>query len=493
MDNFNLYKDIQERTKGEIYIGVVGPVRTGKSTFIKKFMEEMVLPNIKDIHSKERANDELPQSGTGRQIMTTEPKFVPAEATEICIDENIKMKVRMIDCVGYVVNNALGTVDEDESPRLISTPWSKEKMSFNDAAEFGTRKVITDHSTVGIVVTTDGSITGIERKDYIEAESRVVKELKELGKPFVMLLNTVTPFSDKVQELKENLEEMYGVRVLPLNIAQMRGEDIHNILEKVLYEFPIRKISFNLPKWIETLDNNHWLKAGILESIKNISCNILKLVEVKDNIQVLNENEFIKKAYLENIDLGTGSSTIDINVNHDLFYKVLSETSEMDINSEYELFSKIKVLASTKREYDKVKNALDEVDVKGYGVVTPLLSEMELSEPELVKHGSKYGVKVKAKAPSIHLIRADIETEISPIVGSEQQSLDLVEYIKSEMTKGDGTIWELNMFGKSMQELVREGLQTKLLRMPEDTQVKMQEGLQKMVNENSNGMICIMI
>ncbi|MFV0519100.1 MAG: stage IV sporulation protein A [Lachnospirales bacterium] len=412
MDNFNLYKDIQERTKGEIYIGVVGPVRTGKSTFIKKFMEELVLPNINDVHSKERAQDELPQSGTGKQIMTTEPKFVPAEASEIIVNEDIKMKVRLIDCVGYIVKNAIGNLDEENNPRLISTPWSKNKMTFNEAAELGTKKVITDHSTVGVVVTTDGTIAGIERKDYIEAESRVINELKALGKPFVIILNTTTPFGEATKILKNELEEQHNVTVIPMNVAQMRSEDIHNVLERLLYEFPVRKIYFNLPKWIETLDNSHWLKAGILDSVKNISAKVLKLVEVKENINVINENEFVKKAYVDSIDLGNGTTFIDINVNNDLFYKVLSETSEMDINSEYELFSKIKILASTKRDYDKVRNALEEVNVKGYGVVTPLLSEMELSEPELVKHGSKYGVKVKAKAPSIHLIRADIETDI---------------------------------------------------------------------------------
>lgn len=493
METFDLYKDIKERTNGEIYIGVVGPVRTGKSTFIKRFMEEMVLPNITDVHSKERAIDELPQSGTGKQIMTTEPKFVPAEAINIDINETANMKVRLIDCVGYVVDSALGMLDEEANPRLISTPWSNKKLTFDEASEIGTRKVITEHSTVGVVVTTDGSITDINREDYIPAENKVIKELKELGKPFVIVLNTTTPYSEKVVELKNELEEMHNVTVIPMNVAQMRSEEIHKVIEKVLLEFPVRKIFFNFPKWIEVLDNNHWLKLGILESIKLISENLIKLVEVRNKIQLLDENEFIRKSYIEDINLGDGTTVIDINVNNDLFYKVLSETSEMDITSEYELFNKIKVLASTKRKYDKVRNALNEVDVKGYGVVNPLLEEMELTEPEIVKHGTKYGVKIKAKAPSIHLIRADIETEISPIVGSEQQSIDLVEYIKSEMEKEDGTIWELNMFGKSMQELVREGLQTKLLRMPEDTQVKMQEGLQKMVNENSNGMICIML
>ncbi len=493
MNNFDIYKDITERTKGDIYIGVVGPVRTGKSTFIKKFMEEMVLPNINDVHSKERAKDELPQSGSGKQIMTTEPKFVPAEAINVNVNEDVNMKVRLIDCVGYVVNSALGTVDEENEPRLISTPWSSKKLTFDEAAEIGTRKVITDHSTVGIVVTTDGSITDINREDYIEAENKVIGELKTLGKPFVIVLNTTSPFGEKAQHIKNELEQQHNVTVIPMNIAQMRGEDIHKIIQKVLLEFPVRRIYFNLPKWIEILDNNHWLKVGILDTVKLLSDNVSKLVEVRDKLAVIDENEFVRKSYIENVNLGNGTSEVDINVNNDLFYKILSETSEMDITSEYDLFNKIKVLASTKRKYDKVRSALEEVEVKGYGVVTPLLEEMELSEPELVKHGSKFGVKVKAKAPSIHLIRADIETEISPIVGSEQQSVDLVEYIKSEMEKEDDTIWELNMFGKSMQELVREGLQTKLLRMPEDTQVKMQEGLQKMVNENSNGMICIML
>ncbi|MFV0441545.1 MAG: stage IV sporulation protein A, partial [Lachnospirales bacterium] len=473
--------------------GVVGPVRTGKSTFIKKFMEEMVIPNIHEVHSKERARDELPQSGSGKQIMTTEPKFVPSNAVSIGINENINMNVRLIDCVGYVVDSAIGMLEDEGTPRLINTPWSDKKIPFTEAAEIGTKKVIMEHSTVGVVVTTDGSACGIHRDDYVEAERRVVTELTNMGKPFVVILNSTAPFSEETVTLQKELEKEYGVSVVPMNIEQTRSLDIHNILEKILYEFPVKKITFNFPRWIETLSNDHWLKARILEDIREMVLDVNKLVEIQGKVENVKDNEVIKKAYVETTSLGEGLVKVYIDVNGDLFYKVLSEMSGMDISSEYELFGKIKVLAGTKKDFDKVSNALDQVNAKGYGVVSPLLSEMQLSTPEIVKHGNKYGVKIKASAPSLHFIRADIETEISPIVGTEQQSLDLIDYIKTEMEKDDGKIWDLNMFGKSMQELVREGLQTKLHRMPEDTQMKMQEGLQKMVNENSNGMICIML
>ncbi len=492
MESFDLYKDIAERTQGDIYIGVVGPVRTGKSTFIKRFMDQVVIPNIENGYSKERTRDELPQSAAGKIIMTTEPKFVPNEAVEIKLDDALRMKVRMIDCVGYLVPGAQGYLDGD-SPRMVSTPWSENKMPFVEAAETGTKKVITDHSTIGIVVTTDGSITDIPRADYIEAEARVVSELKALNKPFVMLLNTTKPYAPETETLRNELMEQYAVPVVATNCAQLKLEDINGIMEKVLYEFPVMEIKIFLPKWIETLSMDHWLKQSMVECIKDMMSDVSKLREIKNNVLDIENNEHVKKAYIDKISLGEGCANIEVTVDDGLFYKILSETTGMDIEGEYQLISTIKVLASAKKEYDKVKYALEEVRQKGYGIVTPVLDEMSLDEPMIVKHGTKYGVKIKAHAPSIHLIRADIETEISPIVGTEKQSEELITYLSEEMADDPNKIWELNMFGKSMHDLVKDGLQNKLYRMPEDAQMKLQETLQKIINEGSGGLICIIL
>ncbi len=490
MENFDLYHDIAERTKGDIYIGVVGPVRTGKSTFIKRFMDLLVLPNI-DGYVRERTKDELPQSAAGKTIMTTEPKFIPAEAVSINLDE-ISFKVRMIDCVGYLVKGVSGHMDGDE-PRMLSTPWSDERIPFTEAAEMGTKKVITDHSTIGIVVTTDGSITDIARENYLEAEERVIAELKALNKPFIVLLNTTKPYSPDTDQLRSELADKYKVQVLPVNCSQLKADDINHILERVLYEFPIKEIKINFPKWIETLSLNHWLKSNIIKTVRAVLNNVNKLREIKDSVMAMEENEFVKKAYIDKILLGLGCASIEVSIDDELFYKVLSETTGMEIAGEYQLISTIKVLAEAKREYDKVRYALEDVKRKGYGIVTPALEEMKLDEPLLVKHGSKYGVKVRATAPSIHLIRADIETEISPIVGTEKQSDELISYLSGEMQKEPGKIWELNMFGKSMADLVKDGLQSKLFRMPEDAQMKLQETLQRIINEGSGGLICIIL
>jgi len=410
MNYQNLYKDIAERTKGDIYIGVVGPVRTGKSTFIKQFMDLLVIPNIENAYSKERAKDELPQSATGRTIMTTEPKFVPNEAIEIRLDDVATFKVRMIDCVGYLVPGANGHMDED-MPRMISTPWSDEKMPFSTAAEMGTKKVITDHSTIGIVVTTDGSIAEIPREDYIDAEERVIRELRAINKPFVILLNTQTPFSPETEQLRTELAERHGAPVVAVNCAQLKIDDIHAVIESVLYEFPVQEIRVNYPKWIETLPLSHWLKQSFINAVKEMVKGVGKLREMRDHIAMLDENEYVKKAFLHKIALGEGTANIELGVDESLFYRILSETTGMDIAGEYQLISTIKVLAEAKREFDKIKFALEEVHRKGYGIVTPATDEMKLEPPTLVKHGSKYGVKLRASAPSIHLIRADIETE----------------------------------------------------------------------------------
>ncbi len=488
----NIYKDISERTQGDIYIGVVGPVRTGKSTFIKRFMDLLVIPNIENEYARERTKDELPQSAAGKTIMTTEPKFVPNEAVKINLDDNLDFKVRMIDCVGYLINGANGHLDGDK-PRMINTPWNEEKIPFKEAAEIGTKKVINEHSTIGIVVTTDGSITDIPREDYVDAEEKVISELKAINKPFIVLLNTIRPYDEDADKLKNELSAKYSVPCIPVNCAQLKDEDINNIMEKVLYEFPVREIKINYPKWIETLHIEHWLKSNIIDIVKRSFADINKLREIKNTPSSLENSEYVKKAYVDKILLGKGIANIELNVDEKLFYKVLSETTDMEIENEYQLISTIKVLAKCKKEYDKVQFALDEVTRKGYGIVTPVLEEMKLEEPVLVKHGSKYGVRMKATAPSIHLIRADIETEISPIVGSEQQSEDLIHYLKTEMERDDNNVWELNMFGKSMHELVKDGLQSKLYRMPEEAQMKLQDTLQKIINEGSGGLICIIL
>ena len=411
MDYQHLYRDIAERTKGDIYIGVVGPVRTGKSTFIKRFMDLLVIPNIENGYSKERATDELPQSAAGRTIMTTEPKFVPNEAVEIKLDDAASFKVRMIDCVGYLVPGATGHLDGD-TPRMVSTPWSEDRMPFAEAAEMGTRKVILDHSTIGIVLTTDGSISDIPRDDYIDAEERVIRELKGINKPFVILLNTQSPFSPETEKLRDELSEKYSAPVMALNCAQLKLEDINAVIERVLYEFPVQEIHVNYPKWIETLSLEHWLKQSFIGAVKQMVTGIGRLREMRGHISSLEENEHVKKARLEKIALGEGTVHIELAVDETLFYRILSETTGMDIAGEYQLISTIKVLAEAKKEFDKIKFALEEVRRKGYGIVTPATDEMKLEPPVLVKHGSKYGVKIRASAPSIHLIRADIETEV---------------------------------------------------------------------------------
>ncbi len=492
MENLEIYEDIRARTDGDIYVGVVGPVRTGKSTFIKNFMDLLVIPNIQNTYKKERARDELPQSAAGRTIMTTEPKFVPNEAIEITIGDNLKLKTRLVDCVGYLVNNALGYMEEDV-PRMVKTPWADEEMPFEEAAEIGTRKVIAEHSTIGILVTTDGSITEIPREDYIEAETRVVNELKALNKPFVMVLNTSNPYSNETQMLAKDLEERYGVSVIPTDCTNLNIEDINNIFGRILYEFPIERININLPGWIDGLDYEHSLKQELYKEIKEAFRDIKTVKRINDGIERIKQTEIIVKTTIDNIDLGTGSVTVEISLNNTLFYKILTEMTGIEMNNEADLFTTINNLSRIKKEYDKVDMALQEVKQKGYGIVTPTMEELILEEPEIVKQGSRFGVKLKAKAPSIHMIRADIETEVSPIVGSEKQSEELVNYLLSEFENDPIKIWESNIFGKNLHELVNEGLQNKLYRMPEDAQGKLQETLERIVNEGSGGLICIIL
>ena len=492
MENMGVYEDIKARTDGDIYVGVVGPVRTGKSTFIKNFMDLLVIPNIENSYKRERARDELPQSAAGRTIMTTEPKFVPNEAIEITIGDNLELKTRLVDCVGYLVNNALGYMEEDV-PRMVKTPWSDEEIPFEEAAEIGTRKVIQEHSTIGILVTTDGSITEIPREDYVEAESRVVNELKELNKPFVIVLNTNNPSSDETRSLANELEEKYGVSVIPTDCTNLNNEDINNIFGKILYEFPIERININFPSWIDGLDNDNELRQELFKEIKDAFKDVSTIKTINESVARISKIDIIVKTTIDKVDLGTGTVTIEISLNNMLFYKVLTEMTGIQMNNEADLFATIDNLSKVKKEYDKVSMALQEVKQKGYGIVMPSMEELILDEPEIVKQGSRFGVKLKARAPSIHMIRADIETEVSPIVGSEKQSEELVNYLLSEFENDPTKIWESNIFGKNLHELVNEGLQNKLYRMPEDAQGKLQETLERIVNEGSGGLICIIL
>ncbi|RCX20075.1 stage IV sporulation protein A [Anaerobacterium chartisolvens] len=492
MEKYNIYQQIAERTQGDIYIGIVGPVRTGKSTFIKRFMDLLVIPNIENAYQKERAKDELPQSATGRTIMTTEPKFVPNEAVEITVDENVRLKVRLVDCVGYLVKGALGYM-EDESPRMVSTPWYDHQIPFEEAAELGTKKVITEHSTIGLVVVTDGSITDLDREEYIEAEKRVINELKSINKPFVIILNSTRPSDAETIKLRDELEDKYSVPVINVNCAQLRVEDINSIMENILYEFPIDQMGINIPRWIETLEDEHWLKADIINAIKDTFKGVAKIREAKDAIGMFGEYDFIKRAYIDRINLAEGNILVDLSTSDGLFYRVLSETTGLEIEGEHRLVGMMKDLSRIKREYEKIEYALHEVKIKGYGMVMPQMEELSLEEPEIVKQGARFGIKLRASAPSIHMIRADIETEIAPIVGTEKQSEELVSYLLKEFESDPGKIWESNIFGKSLHELVNEGLQNKLFRMPEDAQLKLQETLQKIINEGSGGLICIIL
>jgi len=492
MDKFDLYRDIAERTDGDIYIGVVGPVRTGKSTLIRRFMEILVLPNMNNDHKKERARDEMPQSGAGRTIMTTQPKFVPNEAVEIRIRENANLRVRMVDCVGYLVKGATGYM-EGEGPRMVSTPWFEHDIPFEDAAEIGTRKVITDHSTIGLVVTTDGTITDIPRSNYVEAEERVIKELKELNKPFIVILNSRNPENEETRKLKGALEEKYNVPVLALDVLNLTEEDIHDILSNVLFEFPLTEMKLEVPRWVQSLDEDHWLVEHILSSVKASLGNIHRIRDVEAFSTGFGESEFMEAPRVESISMGSGKVTIKMDAKPGLFYKVLGEECGFEIEGDYQLIGLMKELAIAKKEYDRIAQALHDVRETGYGMVPPTLEELKLEEPEMVRQGNRFGVRLRASAPSLHFIRADIQTEVSPIVGTEKQSEELVNYLLDEFENDTSKIWETNIFGKSLHDLVKEGLSNKLMRMPEDAQYKIQETLQRIINEGSGGLICIIL
>ncbi len=492
MAETNIYQDIAQRTNGDIYIGVVGPVRTGKSTFIKKFMDSIVIPNIKNENSKERAVDELPQSAGGRTIMTTEPKFIPENAVEITLDGNAQLKVRAIDCVGYIVPSAIGYI-EDEQPRMVKTPWFEEEIPFNMAAEIGTKKVITDHSTIGLVVTTDGSISDIPREEYAEAEERVINELKAINKPFIVLLNSIYPQSDETTALARSIGNKYDVPVVAVNCIELDEGQIKNILAQILFEFPIKEIKVDMPKWITNLEKNHWLKNSVYSAIAEPSKNIRKIREIQSVTNSAKECENIENVVITNINLGNGTAKINIRLNGNLFYQVLGEKTGLRINDEGDMLNCVMELAKMKSEFDKIRKAYDDVNEKGYGIVMPTMEELSLEEPEIIKQGGKYGIRLKASAPSIHMMKTTINTEVTPIVGSEQQSEELVSYLLKEFEENPIQIWETNIFGKSLHELVNEGLHNKLNRMPEDARKKMKETIERIINEGCNGLICIIL
>lgn len=492
MTDTNIYKDIAVRAKGDIYMGVVGPVRTGKSTFIKKFMETLVIPNIQDEYGKERTTDSLPQSAGGKTVMTTEPKFIPDEAVAIQLDGNIDLRVKMVDCVGYVVPGALGLI-EDGVPRMVMTPWSESEMPFEKAAEMGTKKVICEHSTIGFLVTTDGSIGELERESYVDAESRVVAELKEQNKPFVIVLNSAHPESESTVSLALSMEEAYGVPVALVNCLNLDSADTENILSLVLSQFPINEIEFDIPSWIRALDKEHELVHKLYSSLCECSKNIFKISDIKDGFSSLCGAIPEIAAEVCSVDLACGNAKVKVSASDKLFYSVLGEETGFVIDGKAELIEIMSDLSRAKREYDKIADAIAQVNETGYGIVSPSMDDLTLEEPEIVRQAGGYGVKLRASAPSIHMIRANIETEVSPMVGSEKQSEDMVKFLLKEFEEDPKKIWESNMFGKSLHELVNEGLNSKLAHMPYESRMKLSETLQRIINEGSGGLICIIL
>ena len=493
MDTYNhIYRDIATRTQGDIYIGVVGPVRTGKSTFIKKFMDMLVLPRMDNDYKRVRAMDELPQSAGGRTIMTTEPKFIPNEAVEISVGDSAAFKMRMIDCVGYIVDGAKGYI-EDEMPRMVMSPWADMPIPFAEAAEIGTRKVIAEHSTVGVVVTCDGSICDIDRGDYIEAEERVITELMELNKPFVVVVNSVHPNDPQTLACCEEIQNKFHVTVIPMNCMEMSEQDINGVMQQILYEFPIKEVGIEMPRWILSLPEENPVRSAIRDAFFENTMDATKISDVMTLPEKLAECDYVEQATLNGIDAGEGVISLSVSIPETLFYQTVKDQTGFDIADRQELLALMCDLSVMKQEYDKISSALMEVKQKGYGIVTPSLDELTLEEPEIVKQGSRFGVRLKASAPSIHMIRADIETEVSPIVGTERQSEELVHYLLNEFESDTKKIWDSNIFGKSLHELVNEGLHNKLYRMPDDAQMKLQETLQKIINEGSGGMICIIL
>ena len=492
MDQNTLYRDIAGRCGGDIYLGVVGPVRTGKSTFIKRFMELLVLPNLAQDSARDRTVDALPQSGAGRTIMTTQPRFVPDEAVEVQLREGAMARVRLVDCVGYLIPGVLG-LSEDGDARMVRTPWFDHDIPFEEAAELGTRRVIREHSTIGMVVTTDGSVVDMPRSAYEAAETRVIGELKALGKPFIIILNVKAPNSPDTRRLVDSLTRQHGVPVHAVNVQEMRMEDLNGLLESLLFEFPIREVRIQTPAWLTALADDHWLGRSVLDTVREAAGRMRRVRDHSLLMAALNENEYAEDVLPAGIDLNTGALEYRLSLKDGLFYRVLGEACGENIEGEAHLFTLMKQLVSAKRSYDRVAGALEQAQNSGYGVVTPALDELALQPPELSKQGSQYGVRLRAAAPSLHLIRADIRTEVNPFAGSQSQSEELARSLKEKMEVGGDAIWETEIFGKTLSDLVREGISGKLNRLPEDARQKLRQALEKVINEGSGGMICIML
>lgn len=488
----SIYDSIAQRTQGDIYIGIVGPVRTGKSTFIKSFMDKAVLPNIDNQAQKERAKDELPQSASGKTIMTTEPKFVPEKAVEISVDDSASFRVRLIDCVGYVVPGSLGYIENGKA-RMVKTPWFDKEIPFNLAAEVGTQKVIKEHSTVGLVITTDASISELRREDYTDAEERVINELKELNKPFVVLLNSNKPESKECKELARSLSEKYSVNVMPINCLELDSEGINAIMLELLYEFPIKEMRIDFPKWISGLEKEHEIRKKIYEAVKESAQGIAKMRDGRKFADSMEKSGSVNGCSVTQLDLSKGCINIKLSVDGKAFYRVLSEKTGLEIENEQELMKTLVEFTRAKKEFDRFADALKEVESTGYGIVMPTMEELSLEEPEIMRQGGRYGVRLKASAPSIHMLKADITTEVAPIVGSESQSEELIMYLLKEFEEDPAKIWESNIFGKSLNSLVNEGLHNKLYKMPTDARMKIQETLERVINEGCSGLICIIL
>ncbi|MBO1578408.1 MULTISPECIES: stage IV sporulation protein A [Bacillus] len=492
MEKVDIFKDIAERTGGDIYLGVVGAVRTGKSTFIKKFMELVVIPNIENDSDRQRAQDELPQSAAGRTIMTTEPKFVPNQAVSIHVDDGLEVNIRLVDCVGYTVPGAKGYEDEN-GPRMINTPWYEEPIPFHEAAEIGTRKVIQEHSTIGVVITTDGTIGEIPRRDYIEAEERVINELKEVGKPFIMIINTVQPYHPDTEQLRQSLSEEHDIPVLAMSVESLRETDVYNVLREALFEFPVLEVNVNLPSWVMVLNEGHWLRQSYQEAVQETVKDIKRLRDVDRVVWQFSQYEFIDRASLAGIDMGQGVAEIDLYAPDELYDQILKEVVGVEIRGKDHLLKLMLDFSHAKTEYDQVSDALRMVKQTGYGVAAPALADMSLDEPEIIRHGSRFGVKLKAVAPSIHMIKVDVESTFEPIIGTEKQSEELVRYLMQDFEDDPLSIWNSDIFGRSLSSIVREGIQAKLSLMPENARYKLKETLERIINEGSGGLIAIIL
>lgn len=492
MEKVDIFKDIAERTGGDIYLGVVGAVRTGKSTFIKKFMELVVLPNIVNEAERSRTQDELPQSAAGKTIMTTEPKFVPNQAATIHVDDGLDVNIRLVDCVGYTVPGAKGYEDEN-GPRMINTPWYEEPIPFHEAAEIGTRKVIQEHSTIGVVITTDGTIGEIPRSNYLEAEERVIEELKEVGKPFIMVVNSAQPHHPNTESLRASLAEKYDIPVISMSVESMRESDVLNVMREALFEFPVLEVNVNLPSWVMVLRENHWLRESYQDAVKDTVKDIKRLRDVDRVVQQFTEFEFIEKAGLAGIEMGQGVAEIDLFAPDELYDEILKEIVGVEIRGKDHLLELMQDFAHAKAEYDQISDALKMVKQTGYGIASPSLADMSLEEPEIIRQGARFGVRLRAVAPSIHMIKVDVESEFAPIIGTEKQSEELVRYLMQDFEEDPLSIWNSDIFGRSLSSIVREGIQAKLSLMPENARYKLKETLERIINEGSGGLIAIIL